>query len=117
MDEEYESKHCSTAFCGSAFIDPQIIARFREENINTSISNLADKVDDKNFILAFGTTKDNIQELIDTRAVSVGRLLETLPAELAQEPTPIVYNEAMYAFAVLNVAAVVTNHTLKPVKS
>ncbi len=100
----------------SAYLGPKIVAHFRSEATEEAVRDLATKVDDRDFELAFGVGKDRLAELLEHKTVSIHRLLELMPAG-TQDPTPFLYDKAMYILAGCNAFALLTNLALSPVKS
>ena len=98
----------------SAYCGPKIVAHFRSEATEEAVRDLAAKVDDRAFELAFGGGKDHLVELLEHKTVSIHRLLELLPAG-TQDPTPFLYDKAMYILAGCNALALLTNLALYPV--
>jgi len=100
----------------SAYLGPKIVASFREDAIHDSIVELSSKVSDIAFQNAFGTTKASLPELIESKTVSISRLLELIPPEVqVTDPSPFVFDQAMLLMAGFQCFALATNVILKPV--
>jgi MFS family permease len=100
----------------AAFAGPQIVAYFRKSSTESAIFDLAHQVEDRAFESAFGASKSSLPALVDSNAVTISRLLDILP-DSVQDPTPFVYDNAMYALAAINVCAWASNQLLKPVEA
>jgi len=102
----------------SAFLGPRIVAYYRDQSTVEAISDLSTKIDDETFHHAFGATKDALPTLIDSKAVTITRLLDLIPKELAvQDPTPFLYDKSMYIMAGCQIVALASNFALRPMDS
>lgn len=105
-----------TAWSTAGVLGPLAITQLRQASIQSSISNLAEKVDAEAFQKAFGAGKDQLSELVAAKTVTVSKLMEIAP-EGTIDPTPGLYNTTMYAMAALLVIAFFANLAIKPVAS
>jgi len=99
----------------AAFLGPQIVANFREHSAEKSIWKLAEGIDDSAFHHAFGADKSSIGDLIQSKTVTIPRLLELLP-DSVQDPTPFLYDDAVLVMGAFSAVALASNLMLKPVK-
>jgi MFS family permease len=106
-----------TAWAGSAVVGPMGLAYLRSRAVDRSIDDLLSKVDDGHtFKQFFGCSLEDaetIQRLIDSKTITIGRLLEILP-ESTVDPTPFIYDSTCYAAACLMGISFLSNLAIKP---
>jgi hypothetical protein len=100
----------------SAYLGPKVASHFREESIRENIIDLTSKVDAKQFETAFGAGKESLDSLIEHKSVTIARLMELAPQGTV-DPTPFMYDKALYTMAAMQVAALLSNIVLKPVSA
>lgn len=54
----------------AAYLGPKIVTMFREQAMHDSIIDLTSQVDDQAFSVAFGASKDNLDQLIDQKVLT-----------------------------------------------
>ena len=93
---------------------PAIVSHFRGEASHEAIVDLATKCTDDDFENTFLASKDQLQELMDAKTVTINRLLEICPQGTI-DPTPFLYDQALLVMATCGVGALITNAVLYPV--
>lgn len=66
------------------------------------------------FSHAFGGGKERLAELIDSKAVTINRLLELAPVGTA-DPTPLAYDQTLLILCGFQAAALLAFAAIKPV--
>jgi MFS family permease len=106
-----------TAWAASAVVGPMGLAFLRSHAIDSAINDLLSKVENKiAFTQAFGCSLEDtetIQRMIESKTITIGRLLEILPNSTA-DPTPFIYDTTCYAAASLMVISFMSNWAIKP---
>jgi hypothetical protein len=105
-----------TAWSTAGVLGPLAITSFRKDSINDAIHELANKVDPSRFKEQYGVDIDHLQELIQSKTVTISNLLEISPLGTI-DPTPSVYNSVMYVMAALLLVALISNALMRPVHS
>ncbi|MDG0996432.1 MAG: MFS transporter, partial [Gammaproteobacteria bacterium] len=105
-----------TAWSTAGVLGPLAITSFRKDAINDAIHELAKKVDPSRFKEQYGVSIDHLQELIQSKTVTISNLLEISPIGTL-DPTPSVYNSVMYVMAALLLVALISNALMRPVHS
>nr|WP_067295312.1 OFA family MFS transporter [Marinobacterium profundum] len=103
-----------TAWSTAGVLGPFAITYLREQSLNDAINSLASQVDPAVFSATFGAGIDQLQTLMASKTVTLGRLMEIAPAGTL-DPTPSLYNSTMYAMAGLLVVAFIANMSLRKV--
>ena len=103
-----------TAWSTAGVMGPVAITHLRDQALHNALEDLTLKVDDESFARAFGTGKDNLQELITSHTVTIDKLLAMAP-EGTLDPTPSLYNSTMYSMAGLLGMGFLANSRVKPV--
>lgn len=98
----------------AAFIGPRLVTALRERGIRNAIYDLAAAVPDATFEKAFGASKDHLETLIQSKAVTINRLLD-LAGSAVTDPTPFLYDDMLMIMAGLHGASFVIIRLLKPV--
>eukprot|EP00056_Hartaetosiga_gracilis_P008940 m.128271 g.128271 ORF g.128271 m.128271 type:complete len:723 (-) comp13023_c0_seq1:3216-5384(-) len=93
---------------------PTLITTFRNMKEKAAISDITSKVDVATFTEKFGTTPDNLDTLINNNSVSIPELLKIAPVGTF-DPSPHLYDTALYSAAGLLVVAAVSNMLMRPV--
>ena len=75
---------------------------------------MADKVDPIDFATTFGAPIAELKQLVDAKTVTIAKLMEIAPPGTV-DPTPSVYNVAMYVMVALLLVALFANFMLRPV--
>jgi hypothetical protein len=98
----------------AAFIGPRLVTSLRENGIQRALRDLADQVPDAAFERAFGAGKAHLDALIESKTVTINRLLE-LAGPLAQDPSPFLYDQMLVIMAALQGLSFVAVRLLRPV--
>ncbi len=104
-----------TAWSTAGVLGPFAITYLRQQSLDDALNTLAVKVDPAVFLQTFGAGIDQLQTLIATKTVTIGKLMAIVP-EGTVDPTPSLYNSTMYAMAGLLVVAFFANMGLKHVE-
>ena len=97
-----------TAWSFAGVLGPLLITQLREFSLQRAIRALVAGIDPTAFEAHFGATTSNLDELVAANTVTVHRLLEIAPAA-TPDPTPGIYNLAMYVMGALLVLALFAN--------
>jgi hypothetical protein len=103
-----------TAWSTAGILGPLLITYLRESSINRAIDNLVSKIDPSLFREKFGDTTENLSQLIETKTVTLSKLMEIAP-EGTIDPTSALYNTTMFTMAALLVVALIVNLLVKSV--
>jgi MFS family permease len=103
-----------TAWSTAGVLGPLAITQLREHSLMKALHDLAGSVSNEAFLAAFGAGKDKLEELIATKTVTIGKLMEIAPAGTV-DPTSSLYNTTMYAMAGLLVVGLIANMMVRPV--
>ena len=98
----------------ASFAGPAIVSHFRGEASHEATVDLTTKCTDVDFEQTFMAPKDQLQQLIEAKTVTINRLLEICPANTI-DPTPFLYDNALIVMATCGVGALITNALLHPV--
>lgn len=101
-----------TAWAASATAGPMGLAALRGHEQSKAIDNLAATVDPAKFEAAFGMSLEYKQSLIDSKTLTISRLMEIVPPGTV-DPTPYLYNSTFYTAAGFIGLAAVCNQLLK----
>ena len=71
-----------TAWSAAAVIGPNVLANMRAASYDASLMELAGRCDAATFMATFGTDITNLQQLIDTKTVTIARLMEVRDFDL-----------------------------------
>ena len=114
-------KHCGaihgrllTAWSAAAIGGPSILTFFRSRSYNKAVDELAAKVDPQDFQDLFGAPMSELHNLVATKTVTINQLMELVP-EGTLDPTPALYNDALYSMAGVLAMAMVCNAMMRPV--
>ena len=105
-----------TAWSTAGVLGPYSITYLREHSLMKAIGELANKISDADFLRAFGESKQNLAELVETKTVTIQSLLAIAP-EGTLNPSATLYNTTMFAMAGLLVIAFFANLLIRPVHS
>ncbi|TBR42442.1 MFS transporter [Marinomonas agarivorans] len=103
-----------TAWATAGVLGPFVITYLRNLSVEQAITDLVAKVDPKKFTEKFGSSIDQLNELVAAKSVTVDKLMDIVPHGTV-DPTPSLYNTTMYAMAALLVIAFFANWLVKPV--
>ena len=102
-----------TAWSTAGILGPALVGRLRESSIERAIRDLASKADPAAYLEKFGAPVDSLDELIETKTVTIAKLMELAPAG-TPDPTSSLYNTTMYIMAGLLAIAFAVNLMIRP---
>jgi len=105
-----------TAWSVAGALGPWAITWFRERSIQSAIEKLVEQIDPEQFREAFGAPVDQLQTLVDSKTVTISRLMEIAPSGTV-DPSSTLYNSTMYAMAILLGIALIANLLIRPVEA
>ncbi|CAB1098230.1 unnamed protein product [Ectocarpus sp. CCAP 1310/34] len=97
----------------AALFGPSFILSLRSSSEMSAINDLLEKVDPARFQKMFNTGVEDAQMLIDSKALTIGKLMELVPAG-TPDPTPFIYDSTLYTMAGLMGVAAVAHSTIRP---
>jgi len=103
-----------TAWSVAGILGPLAITSLRSNSVNNALIELSTKVDPTRFKEAFGDNLNNFNQLVETKTVTISKLMAILP-EGTINPSATVYNSTMILMAVLLSIALFANYLIKPV--
>lgn len=107
-----------TAWAASAVAVPMGLTYLRGLAAHDATENLLQKVEDPvAFEQAYGcnlSDHDTIETLIDAKTITIGRLMELVPAGTV-DPTPFLYDITCYAAAGLMTVSLLSNLMIRPI--
>lgn len=103
-----------TAWSTAGVLGPLAITQLRQASLNSSIHELAAKIDPTAFTQKFGAGMDQLDQLVAAKTVTIAQLMQIAPQGTV-DPTPSLYNTTMYAMAGLLVVGLIANFLVRPV--
>ncbi|MFK8068650.1 MAG: OFA family MFS transporter [Gammaproteobacteria bacterium] len=103
-----------TAWSTAGVLGPWAITSLRESSVTNAIKGLVESIDPSKFQSTFGAGIDQLDKLVETKTVTISKLMEIAPAGTI-DPTPNLYNQTMYLMAALLFIALLANLFMKPV--
>lgn len=103
-----------TALPVSALIGPSLLAHLRTRASVRAIEDLASQISPAQFQERFGASVEMLPQLIQSKAVTIPRLMELLPPGTF-DPSVTLYDGTMYTMAGCLSVAFVTNLLIRPV--
>ena len=103
-----------TASALSGILGPTIFSKWHAIEERKAIKNLTDIADTSQFMEKFGVSKENIDVLIENKAVNIAKLLEMCP-DGTMDPTPYLYDPAFKTMGVVMAIGALANLAVKPV--
>ncbi len=103
-----------TAWSTAGVLGPLAITSLRESAIVRAINDLASNVDPAAFQNQFGASLSQLDQLVAEQTVTIGRLMEIMPAGTV-DPTSGLYNNTMFLMAALLGIGLISNALMKPV--
>eukprot|EP00924_Labyrinthula_sp_SR-Ha-C_P013126 maker-scaffold_12-snap-gene-10.58-mRNA-1 protein AED:0.21 eAED:0.21 QI:0/0.66/0.25/1/1/1/4/101/653 len=103
-----------SAVLPAAYLGPKVVTKFREHYEKTSLLELSERIPQDTFLQAFGGDKSMMNEMIESKTITLSRVLDILPPETT-DPSPYMYDSSLKLMAGLNVAAIVASLLVKPV--
>ena len=89
-----------TACALSGFVGPMIVTQCRQSKYKKSIYELSEHVNPEVFMNEFGASINDLDTLIQNKAVTINKLMQLIPEELnIVDPTPFLYDTTMYAMS------------------
>eukprot|EP00928_Gymnodinium_smaydae_P030579 TRINITY_DN22700_c0_g1_i3.p1 TRINITY_DN22700_c0_g1~~TRINITY_DN22700_c0_g1_i3.p1 ORF type:complete len:670 (+),score=55.06 TRINITY_DN22700_c0_g1_i3:37-2046(+) len=101
-----------TAWSAAGLLGPLAITQLRARAEQQAATVLAEQLGAERFAAAFQAPIGELDALLASKAVTVQRLLELLPAGTV-DPTPYMYNEVMMCMAGLQLLAIYSNSRIK----
>jgi len=102
------------ASTAAALVGPKIVLYLRAASERTAMMDLLTKIDPTRFQEKFGSAISNAEALINSKAVSIGKLMEIAPPGIT-DPSPFIYNTSMYTMAAFMCAAAISHQMVKKV--
>ena len=112
--EQEELAELITAWITAGVLGPLAITSLRESALHRAIRKLAASVDPNAFQEKFGKPVANLEALVQSKAVTISKLMEIAPAGTA-DPSSTLYNSTIYLMAALLGVALVCSLLVKPV--
>lgn len=103
-----------TAWSVAGALGPLAITWFREKSIREAIDKLVPTLDPQRFQETFGAPVSDLPSLIESKTVTISRLMEIAPAGTI-DPSSTLYNSTMYLMAALLGVALIANLLVRPV--
>ncbi len=100
----------------AAVTGPSVIVALRARAEFTAIRNLAEQCDALTFQEKFGAPLSSLEQLIESKTVSINSLLSILPSNTV-DPSSFMYNDMLYFSASLMMIAGIATLMLRPVAS
>ncbi|XP_023325629.1 uncharacterized protein LOC111699239 isoform X2 [Eurytemora carolleeae] len=95
-------------------VGPTLLLNLRRIAETQAIADLLSKVDPEVFLEKFGVGVDSADSLIQTKTLTISKLMSILPPETI-DPSPFLYNNTMYTMAGLVSCASLLHFMVKPV--
>lgn len=103
-----------TAWSTAGVLGPLAITSLRQNSVDNAIADLVATISPEAFLAQFGAPIEQLQLLVDQNTVTIGRLMEIVPAG-TPDPTSGIYNSTMILMALLLAIALVSNALMRPV--
>ena len=103
-----------TAWSTAGVLGPMALAALRERTLLQALRDLAARADAGLFLKKFGAPISELPALIQSRTVTISKLLEVCPPGTS-DPSSTLYNSTMYLMAALLAIAAVANACIRPV--
>ena len=103
-----------TAWSVAGALGPLAITWFRDKAIRAAIDKLVPTLDPQKFQETFGAPVAELPSLIESKTVTISRLMEIAPAGTI-DPSSTLYNSTMYLMAALLGVALIANLLVRPV--
>ena len=103
-----------TAWSTAGVLGPLAITTLRENAVTRALTDLTSRVDPERFVQAFGAGREQLDQLVATKTVTIAKLMEIAPPGTT-DPTSGLYNQTMYLMAFLLFVALIANALMKPV--
>lgn len=102
-----------SAWAIAAFSGPKVLSFLRERANDKAIDDLVTRCEPSAFATTFGAPLESLAELKASNAVTIVRLMELVPPG-TPDPTPSLYNEAMYVVCGLLAMSATANRFIGP---
>lgn len=103
-----------TAWSTAGIAGPVGMTYLRRSAESRHITDLSATIPDEAFEASFGASKEMLPQLIDSSAVTIGKLIAIAPHGTL-DPTPLLYTDTMYGCAGLLCVGAVANALIRPV--
>ena len=103
-----------TAWSTAGVLGPLAITTLRENAVTRALTDLTSRVDPERFVQAFGAGREQLDQLVAAKTVTIAKLMEIAPPGTT-DPTSGLYNQTMYLMAFLLFVALIANALMKPV--
>eukprot|EP00041_Stephanoeca_diplocostata_P023138 m.562694 g.562694 ORF g.562694 m.562694 type:complete len:697 (+) comp22224_c0_seq5:226-2316(+) len=103
-----------TAWSGAALVGPNMLGFLRNSSYNNAVADLVQNISPEKFETTFGAPLTDLDKLVQAKTVTIPRLMELMPASVA-DPTPLLYNSTMFGICGMLSVALLANHLIKPV--
>lgn len=104
-------------FLGAASLSgPYLVLKLRAMSEKAAIMDLIDKIPATDFEKVFGSPVSQATELIETKVVTISRLMTMVPPEV-MDPSPHLYDSSMYALSGAMGIATVAHFMVKPLST
>ena len=95
-------------------VGPMLLLHLRSVEEAKSIQEILENIDPQLFLSTFGADISQAPELIESKAVTLSKLVTILPSHMT-DPSPLLYNSTMYTMAALAACATLLHASVKPV--
>lgn len=102
------------ASSGAALAGPSLLMWLRAHAEAAALRDLLAQVHPARFQQVFGVGTDHFDALVQSKTITIPKLLELAPVGTA-DPSPYIYDSTMYAMAGLMTVAAISHHLIKPV--
>lgn len=102
------------ASSAAALSGPALLLALRKRSESNALRDLLEKVNPEKFREYFGVDISQAKELIEAKTLNINKLMEILPAGVAN-PSPFIYDSTMYAMAGLMTVAAASHLMVKKV--
>ena len=103
-----------TGWAAAALVGPAAMTYLRQQSYNSALHDLTAATDPSSFLETFGAPTSDLQMLIDTKAITLQRLMEIVPAGTI-DPTSGLYDTTLYSLAGVSAAAFLCNLMVTPI--
>ncbi len=103
-----------TAWSTAGVLGPLAITSLRENAVSNAINDLIEKIDPQVFQQTFGAGLDQLEQLVQTKTVTISKLMDIAPVGTV-DPTTNLYNATMYLMACFLAVALICNARMRPV--
>lgn len=105
-----------TGLPAAALVGPSLLAFLRKQSAFKAMEDLTQKISPETFRAKFGVGVDKLEELIESKVVTIPRLMEIAPPG-TPDPSIMLYDSTMYAMSASLLLAFLTNAMIRPVST